>query len=223
MGDWNEHEENLTSGKNPKRSTSKSTKYYKDNKAAAERNGLTVVSKSDQWLLNAIRNAIAENFLADRYLNHGGESELSIVWIDEKTNLRCKARIDKQTPGALGDLKTAQASKPDEFEWAIWQRGYHRQAAFYLDGWNCLASQGLCEPAKEFRFVAVNKEVPVLAVAAPLDAVAIDLGRCEKHGRHWRNVEYCTRIGDWPGYANPVTFNVPERYQPDPAERMTFA
>jgi len=62
----------------------------------------------------------------------GGFNELTIVWTDADTGVRCKARIDRYITGHLIlDLKTARAATAFAFTRATVAYGYHLQAAWY--------------------------------------------------------------------------------------------
>ena len=69
--------------------------------------------------------------------------EIAIVWDDPETGLRCKARIDfvSEYDGwtVVGDLKSSINAAPKQWARAVANYGYHRQAAFYLDGCNAIS------------------------------------------------------------------------------------
>jgi hypothetical protein len=65
------------------------------------------------------------------------EKELSLIWIDETTGLKCKARIDSLGQ-YLVDLKTTSADTPQAFMSAAAKYFYHSQMAFYARGADAL-------------------------------------------------------------------------------------
>ena len=72
-------------------------------------------------------------------------------WVDFNTMVKCKGKADIVVEGGdmLVDLKTT--SKPiTEFRKSAFRYNYHRQAAFYLDGFN----------AKEFVFIVIETNEP---------------------------------------------------------------
>ena len=210
---WHRDAANVTASGNP--SESKATAYYKSMRQAAEESGVTIVSDSDADMLDRIKKVIADNNRADQWLNKDhGWSEVSIVWTDKHTGLMCKARIDRLTPQRLIDVKTCMSCKPSEFMWDIYKRGYHRQAAWYLKGWNTLASEGLTEPVDEFAIIAVGKDSPVQVTAAPLSEDAIRLGENDNI-EALAMVEYCMARDEWPGHQNPTVFDLPPKAYPD--------
>jgi len=124
-----------------------------------------------------------------------GKPEQSIFVKDEHGTLR-KGRFDwlSESGNILPDLKTCESAAPDDFEKSIFDYGYFRQAAFYLD---------LCEliglDKTAFAFVCVEKSAPyAVAVYNLLDDV-IDAGRRLYH-RDLQVYRNCVESGKWPGY-----------------------
>lgn len=77
--------------------------------------------------------------------------EVANSWVDFNTMINCKGKADIVVNGGdmLVDLKTT--SKPiTEFRKSAYRYSYHRQAAFYLDGFN----------AKEFVFIVIETNAP---------------------------------------------------------------
>jgi hypothetical protein len=79
------------------------------------------------------------------------DKEVANSWVDYNTMQNCKGKADIVVNGGdmLVDLKTT--SKPiTEFRKSAYRYSYHRQAAFYLDGFN----------AKEFMFIVIETNAP---------------------------------------------------------------
>ncbi len=79
------------------------------------------------------------------------DKEVANSWVDFNTMVKCKGKADIVVEGGdmLVDLKTT--SKPiTEFRKSAFRYNYHRQAAFYLDGFN----------AKEFVFIVIETNEP---------------------------------------------------------------
>ncbi len=79
------------------------------------------------------------------------QKEVAKCWIDFNTMVNCKGKADIVVDGGdmLVDLKTT--SKPiTEFRKSAFRYNYHRQAAFYLDGFG----------AKEFVFIVIETVEP---------------------------------------------------------------
>ena len=79
------------------------------------------------------------------------EKEVPKCWLDFNTMRKCKGKADMVVDGGsmLVDLKTT--SKPiTEFKKSAYRYSYHRQAAFYMDGFG----------AKEFVFIVIETQPP---------------------------------------------------------------
>jgi exodeoxyribonuclease VIII len=134
-----------------------------------------------------------------------GQAEVSAFWTDDITQIRCKCRPDFVSPAGdqgviLLDVKTAKDASPRGFGRAVWDYGYHMQAAHYSDGY-ALAS-GL--DVLGFVFAVVESEYPHAACAYMLDDEAMQMGRATN--RRLMNVYAdCRRLGLWPGYTQTIT------------------
>ena|SRR5882757_10046847 len=76
-----------------------------------------------------------DKFKRDEKLNYlfdNGFSEVSIFWVDEKTGVPCRARIDKLGLIFTLDAKTTRDCSPNSLKFSIPDYGYHRQNAMYL-------------------------------------------------------------------------------------------
>jgi len=77
--------------------------------------------------------------------------ELVVVWIDELTGIKCKAKIDQVTDNYVWDWKTTN-SDPDGFGYSIGAFMYHVQAAHYLIG-----AKACSLGPEKFRFACASK------------------------------------------------------------------
>ncbi|TGZ14685.1 hypothetical protein DV517_61680 [Streptomyces sp. S816] len=138
-----------------------------------------------------------------------GVAELSIFWTDPRTGVRCRCRPDwlphRQENGRLVvvDYKTAKAVDPDAISKAVYERGYHAQAALYLDGVKAAGLHGGQEPAFVFAFQA--KTPPYLVHLVELDFPALALGAA-RNERALRIYAECERTGVWPGFNDRITY-----------------
>lgn len=142
----------------------------------------------------AMAHAIEEHPLAPKVLQ-SGLHEASLVWVDEETGVKCKARLDALNPPAVGDVKSTLNAHPAQFEKAIWNFGYHRQAAIYLDA---LAALGR-EDVTDFVFVAVEKSAPYDVIVRPAGESVIAAGRMA-YKRALFTYKKCRETDTWPGY-----------------------
>jgi hypothetical protein len=138
--------------------------------------------------------------LASALLKGAGSNELSLVWDDEHTGMRCKGRIDRVTEfdgwTHVVDLKTCQDASREGFSKAIANYNYHWP--HYLDGLNTL------RPAeRQMTFIAVEKTPPYLVAVYVLNRWAIEQGRDELRDVMTRIAE-AEKTDVWPGYPSEM-------------------
>lgn len=138
----------------------------------------------------------------------GGLAEQSIYWTDTRTGVRCRCRPDWMPHRGDGrlvvvDYKTAKAVDPAAIAKAVYDHGYHAQAAFYLDGVKAAGLAGDQEPA--FVFVFQSKTAPYLVHLVELDFPALTLGAA-RNERALRIYAECERTGIWPGFNDRITY-----------------
>lgn len=160
---------------------------------------------SQEWFDNlaGMLRSMAECDRTER-LFASGWPEVTILWNDPETGLRCKGRIDWLCEdGDMADLKTAA----DVSDWSLDKWDYHLQAASYLEGfghaWDQMTAgsrkkfpksldphhrRGLVGSKKspgfrprDFHFVVVEKTRPWTVLSAPADHQTIDVGAAEYH------------------------------------------
>lgn len=171
---------------------------WEDFQARAE--GREIIKQSDRDICTQIYGAIYNHEAACGLLNAAGDVELSAIAEDEPSGALYKIRPDKVI-GGLGtvvDLKTCQDASWDAFTRSIFNLGYHRQAALYLDG---LRANGV--EVTHFVFVAVEKEAPFGVGVYRLTDEAVEDGRQQVAPllQTWR---WCMERGEWPGYSQHV-------------------
>lgn len=137
----------------------KRTKAYKEFLEHAPA-GVEVVKGSDYHLATTIADDVRNDPALARFFGPDCESELTVIWTDEATVLRCKCRIDKFCPGigAL-DVKTTQDCTLNRFPWDAKKYGYFQQAAFYTRGIKAAQKAGKLpetQPHDPFYFLAVE-------------------------------------------------------------------
>lgn len=164
-------------------SQSKATKYYKQkvSQFMEEHKGKQEVSS--EWMtqmMSMIKN-ITDHPRASKFFSSGAP-EVSMVWIDKKTGLRCKGRIDwlhgkfgekisdkliSQKAERICDFKTTQ----DVTDFSLGENGYHIQAYMYQSGWKELTGKTL-----PFEFIASEKSSPYATRSAPISQSDLQLG-----------------------------------------------
>jgi exodeoxyribonuclease VIII len=138
-----------------------------------------------------------------------GQSEVSFFWIDQATGVLCKGRADwvfRTNAGVvLLDLKTTEDATPEAFARSCARYGYHRQAAWYCDGW----TQATGETVLGFVFGTVESAWPNDAVPYMLDDDAMNRARAQISELRALHAD-CEARGEWPGISSQITtLNLP--------------
>lgn len=104
-----------------------------------------------------------------------GEAEVTMVWDDPFTGVRCRCRHDyfRQAHNMTVDYKTTTEVSEREIDRQLVRYGYHVQAAFYLDGMKAL---GLGDH-QDFVFVFQQRDYPHKVYATTLCDETIGIGR----------------------------------------------
>ena len=192
--------------KNPK-----ATKAYKERAAAwrEEHDGREIVDQTEFDRLKGVLGALWSDERCREWFASMGPVEVSVLWNDPATGLRCKARIDKVvSDNLLVDMKTSRDAA--DFEKTVLNYGYDRQAAFYLDGWRAATGH-----FAQFAFAVVESEAPHGVRAAPVSAGVIVSGR--RKYQEALQVVAALKAGSAPtGYEQPEQFDLPawKRRQP---------
>jgi hypothetical protein len=206
--DWSLDERNTTS--DGARSFSSATKFVREQKAKFRElhRDKKIVSESDYNKMVGIATTLS-NCEVMRGLMSAGKPEVSIVFDDPETGLRCKSRCDWLRVGKGGsvllDLKTtADAS---EFERSILKYGYSRQLAFYRRAVELSTGE---RPA--VWICAIETQSPFGHRVATLAAETLAIGEHELDELLQRVAE-CQASDTWPGYAHPDAWRLPEWYR----------
>lgn len=201
--------ENVT--KDGEQTQSKSSKYYQTKKAEFYKaNADKTIVTADQFdeMLGCVKS-LCSNEAASSVLRGPGPVEVSIVWEDEETGMLCKGRFDKlnSAGGMFADLKTARDVA--RFRRAIIDYGYHRQAAFYREGWRVLTGELLVP-----WLIPIEKSAPYGCCAAPLSIELIQQG-WTLISRDVQRVAEAVEADAFPCYENPEEWVAPDWYQAD--------
>lgn len=193
-----------------------STKAAKEFVAQARAEGLTVL-KSDEYT--------EVSLMADAVLTHpdagvlltDAQPEVSLIWDDPATGVRCRGRLDYWHDLVAVDLKTAQSADPKQFDRHAVKYGYDLQADHYQSGTAALTG----EPPR-FIHVLVEKEPPYLVSVVELDQRFLDIAH--ERVRHAIDLyAYCQATGRWPGYGHGIhPIRPPGWYRPDTPDELEF-
>ena len=182
----------------------KATKAYKERVAAwrKENDGREIVDPTEFDRMKGVLGALWSDERCREWFASMGPVEVSILWNDPATDLRCKARIDKVvSDNLLVDMKTSRDAA--DFEKAVLNYGYDRQAAFYLDGWRAVTGH-----FAQFAFAVVESEAPHGVRAAPASAGVVVSGR--RKYQEALKVVAALKAGKAPtGYEQPDEFDLP--------------
>jgi hypothetical protein len=123
-----------------------------------------------------------------------GEAEVSYVWIDEATGLRCKCRPDWLNTEAIWDLKSCLDASPEGFSRACAKYKYHLSAAYYVEGVRKLTGKTL-----PFLFVASEKDPPYAVAVYEASEAFLRSGR-RLVRQALDRLHECRERGVWPSY-----------------------
>lgn len=173
---------------------------FKEAKAERERwrasnDGKTPIDPDDGAAIAGMIASIRRHPKAGPLLA-SGTPELTMLWTDPETGLRCKGRADFFAPQfrTVIDVKTTEDARPPAFAKSVANYGYHRQAAFYTNGFQAVGA-----PLDLFVFVAVEKVAPYLVKVHTLDGDALALGEASIR-RDLLAMRACIESLDFAGY-----------------------
>jgi hypothetical protein len=187
-------------GANPR-----ATGKYKAWKAAVELENVdkVVLSAAEYQQCQAMRAAVWAHPMAAKLLSAPGPVEQTYLFTDAASGAACKIRPDKiariDEDIYIVDLKSTEDASEREFGRSAFTYGYHKQGAFYLDGYHA-ATAGKPEA---FVLIAVEKTAPFNVGVYFLDDEAVALGRTQ-YGENCKTYAECTKTGHWPGYGHDV-------------------
>ena len=158
--------------------------------------------------IEAMRAAVLAT-QAKQYIT-GGRAEISLVWDDPVTGLRCKGRVDygQEQPWQdnITDMKTCEDAGAEKFRKSVFFYGYHFKAAWYVDAWKIITGS---EPL--FYWLAVEKQPPFCCKTWQADDKALEAGRMAYRRLLDRWAE-CVKRGEYPAYGDNVELLGLERW-----------
>lgn len=151
-----------------------------------------------------MRDAVWAHPTASELLKGTGLNEVSALWEDPGTGLRCKARIDRLTslagwPVDL-ELKTSRNAARSSFSRDLHSFFYHQQIAMQLDGLNTLAPH-----ERKGVFVVMEKERPFAVAVYEIEEDALTLGR-DEYQAHLAQFAECVKTNRWAGYPDGIDY-----------------
>lgn len=176
------------------------TKAAKEERDAAYAAGRIPLLSKEVVDIRAMHSVVWRDTLSARAFS-GGKAEQSLVWRDEEFGIWCRLRPDYMPNNAarIFDYKTAADGSPGAFMKDIYNRGYHQQAAWYLDGYEAVTGHR----PREFWFVVQEKTAPFLLSFFQMDEMSLEIGRTLN--RQAKGIfAWCLRNNRWPGYQPEV-------------------
>lgn len=180
--------------------------------------GLAPITPQQVSEVDAMAEAVARHPIAGKLIGSGtGHPEVSLIWDDPQTGIRCKGRIDwlRDEPVAV-DLKTARTADPTRFGRTAADYGYAEQAIHYLNG--LTATRG--DDDARFYQVLVETDAPHFVSVVELDETFRMLA-AERVRRAIDTYAECQASGEWPAY--PATIHpvaAPAWYGDDAEEEV---
>ena len=164
-----------------------------------------------------VRDSINNHPEAKAILERCKHREVSYVWTDPATGIRCKARADiaSDDPLELCDLKTTSKRDPYIAVRSAFDNGLDVQIAFYGDGWMILHGLDPAVHSCPFSFIFVESSWPHL-VSVCDGLAAYDESTEQTHPKGYvmngrecytnalRTIAECTENGVWPGHSTEV-------------------
>lgn len=146
--------------------------------------------------VRAARSAfMANSFVRDAFTN--GQFEKSLFWRHPVHGFWCRARPDFMADSLthLCDYKATANANPEQFGRHAYNMGYHRRAAWYLEGIRAIFGK----QASHYWFVSQETKPPYLTAVCELDWQALEAGQDENN--HAAGIfAQCLETEDWYGY-----------------------
>jgi hypothetical protein len=128
--------------------------------------------QSEKEIAYRIRDSILDHPVAGNFFKGEYQTEVTIIWTDPETGIRCKGRIDilPNDLSFIADPKTTTHTMPFKALKASYYFGYHIQTAMYTDA-ICILSEKAdlingTERLPSFYYIYVEKETPHLVFVA---------------------------------------------------------
>jgi hypothetical protein len=174
----------------------------------ARAEGKTPILAKHMEKVRAARKA----FLADPFVSGAFERgffERSMFWRHPVYGFWCRCRPDfmAESGAHLNDYKATVSASPEKFGKHAYDMGYHRRAAWYLEGAEIL----LGRRPDHYWFVNQETKPPYLTSVIELDLQALEAGKAE-NDKAAQLFARCLQTDDWYGY----------RHRDEPGRDLAF-
>jgi hypothetical protein len=157
-----------------------------------------ILMKQMDQIIAAQSAFTSHQFAANAF--QGGKTEQSLFWKHAGTGIWCRARPDfiHDSGAHINDYKTTSNANPQFFGKHAYDLGYHRRAAWYLEGYEAVFGK------RPDHYWFINQEIkaPYLVSVCELTLQAIQSGQ-EENDRAAERFARCLERRDWPGYRHP--------------------
>lgn len=163
--------------------------------------GRILLKAEEAEALERMAESVMAHGFARELLAGAGLVEVTIIWIDPRTGLKCKGRLDRVAEHPSGytfisDLKTAEDAEELAFSKSASKYGYMRQICHYRDGMNVLRPR-----PRRCVFIACEKEPPYAVACHEVEDRALEQAQRE-NASHLATFKHCTESGSWPAYGD---------------------
>jgi hypothetical protein len=165
--------------------------------------GKGILKAADWHLCQELRHACWAHPYARQLLGGAvGANELSCIFEDESTAMRCKMRLDRFTSyqgvGAIVELKTAITAHPRRFGAQAARLGYFSQAWQYRYGLAQIDDQ-----YRRFFWIVVEKTPPYVCAVYEAAPTGLEAGAQEFQAQIQAYAR-AKETGVWPGYTTEI-------------------
>lgn len=164
--------------------------------------GDTILSSKENYEILLMRNVLRTWEPTRLILDSEGYGEITVVWTDKETGLKCRGIIDRfcslHGESLVVDLKSCTDASHGAFTRSIMEYFYHAKAAWYLDALNTLHPMN-----RRFVFIAQEKDAPYCAALYELDDRAMAEGR-RIYQKLLRQYAECKKTDVWPAYPSGI-------------------
>ena len=165
------------------------------------RDGIDVLSEEAMARLLNAQAAVANHAVARKFFDGQGWSEVTGIWTDLASGVRCKIRVDREIERAAlhTDLKYTADASPDFFQRQAANMGWVKRSAWYRRGMEALGT-----PADGSVIIAVESQG-----AQDCAVYLFDEGDIAAFGdsisARLDEFAECEASGVWPGYPQELT------------------
>lgn len=192
----------------PPECSDKRTKAYKE--WAATAGDRIALNDADGTTIHTAAAALTMHPIAGKIIRAAEITEGSILYTDPETGAECRFRFDGIAGPICFDIKTIAECSMEKICRAVFDYGYHIQAAHYLTGLETL------DPATiwRFMFLFVETSEPWRVRVVELGQSEIELGQFERAALI-RDLLARTASGDWsePGENEVCSVSAPNWYR----------